>query len=195
MHRRDPARECSTRSSVEIWTLPTGIGLTQVHRLPWTVVPEPHLRVRPATSSDVPAIYRLLRESAIAQHAEDHLCVTPDDLLKDGFGAAKRFDCLMAEADGKVAGIAVYFMIYSTWITRRVLYLEDLYVTPEVRRRGVARALMSELARVAEKSGCGQIRWLVSRDNTVAVRFYESIGAEQGAGWVPMSMEAPFTIA
>ncbi len=158
------------------------------------VVPQSELRVRRATPSDIPAIHRMLRESAIAQDSLDQLCVTPDDLLEDGFGPAKRFESLLAEVDGEVAGIALFFVIYSTWYTRHVLYLEDLYVSANARRQGVARALISGLARVAEQSGCGQIRWLVSRANSAALRFYESIGAEQADGWVPMVLEAPFTI-
>ena len=164
------------------------------HRLTWTVVPEPHLRIRPAERSDVHAIHRMLRDSAIAQNAEEQLCVTPDDLLADGFGTANRFECLVAESDGKLAGIALYFVIYSTWITRRVLYLEDLYVAPEARRHGVARALMSELARVAERSNCRQIRWLVSHDNRAALRFYQSIGAKRSDDWLLMYMLPPFTV-
>jgi len=136
----------------------------------------------------------MLRESAIAQDAEDQLCVDPGKLLEDGFGEAKRFDCLMAELDGLPAGIALYFLIYSTWTTRYVLYLEDLYVIAGARRRGVARRLVSELARVAEQLKCGQIRWLVSRNNSAAIRFYESLGAGMGSDWVPMYLEAPFPI-
>jgi ribosomal protein S18 acetylase RimI-like enzyme len=135
--------------------------------------------VRSANREDIAVLARMLRDSAIDQGGEQFLCVDPENLLHDGFVLdPPRFRCLIAECDGEAAGLALYFPVYSTWVSRTALYLEDLYVAPHFRRRGVARMLMGELARIAQKENCGFIRWLVLRENTRAIRFYESLRAE-----------------
>jgi len=148
------------------------------------------ITIRAVRAEDVPVLYRMLRESAVEQGGEHKLCANPENLVQDGFESRPpRFQCLLAECGGEAAGIALYFPVYSTWISRTALYLEDLYVTPEFRRRGVARALMQELAAVAQAEGCGFIRWLVLRDNSRAIRFYESLGAQLGENWPSMLIE------
>ncbi len=112
------------------------------------------------------------------QGSEDKLCANPANLLEDGFGPNPRFWCLLAEEDGLAAGIALYYVTYSTWTSPHGIYLEDLYVAPAFRRRGVARALMDRLVAMARDSGWRRINWLVLRDNEPAIRFYESIGAK-----------------
>ena len=112
------------------------------------------ITLRAATTDDVPAIFEMLRATARYQGNEDALCVTPEDVRADGFGPAPRFYVLLAEVDGRVAGMALYFVHYSTWISRDGLYLEDLFVHAELRRRGVARALMSELVAIAKARAC-----------------------------------------
>jgi ribosomal protein S18 acetylase RimI-like enzyme len=155
-----------------------------------TVQPEESLIVRAAREDDVQIIYEMLRESAAAQGDENALCVDRDNLLQDGFRASPpKYWCLLAEAGGRPAGLALYFFIYSTWTSRQQLYLEDLYVSPHFRRRGVARLLMSELARIASAAGCLRIRWLVLRENAAAIEFYESIGAGLRPDWLNMSLE------
>jgi GNAT superfamily N-acetyltransferase len=137
------------------------------------------IKIRAARPEDVEAMYEMLRASAADQRAEHELCVDPGILLEDGFTRQPpRFQCLVAEFDGQVCGIALYFLIYSTWTSRSAVYLEDLYVSPLVRRRGVARALMGELAQIAKSAGCGFIHWLVLSENVGATRFYESLGAK-----------------
>ena len=148
------------------------------------------MTIRPTTIADVPTIYSMLRASAAEQGGLDKLCVGEASLREDGFGAAPRFQVVLAEVNGKAVGLALYFFIYSTWISSNGLYLEDLYVAPEFRRAGVARALMQHLARAAEENGCGRMIWLVLRNNP-AVKFYERIGAEAGADWMPMHITGP----
>jgi ribosomal protein S18 acetylase RimI-like enzyme len=122
-------------------------------------------------------MYRILRDSAIAQDGLEELCVNEENLREDGFVLQPpRFHALLAEAGGEPVAIALYFFTYSTWTSRSGVYLEDLYVAAEHRRHGVARALMVELARIAESSGCRYIRWLVLKENTRAVHFYRSLG-------------------
>jgi GNAT superfamily N-acetyltransferase len=148
------------------------------------------IKIRAARPEDVEAIYEMLRASAAHQRAEHELCVDPSSLLEDGFTRQPpRFQCLVAECDGQVAGIALFFLVYSTWTSRTAVYLEDLYVSPQVRRRGVARALMGELAQIANSSACRFIRWLVLSDNVEATRFYESLGAELSEDFKVMWLE------
>lgn len=144
--------------------------------------------IRPAGIGDVPAMYAMLRASADEQSSLDHLCVDEAALREDGFGASKRFDAIIAEADGAAAGLALYFFTYSTWTSRNGLYLEDLFVAPAARRRGVARALMKRLAAIAVEHGCGRLQWVVRRDNIAARRFSESIGAVTLDDWPLMWM-------
>jgi GNAT superfamily N-acetyltransferase len=144
--------------------------------------------VRTAVTEDVPEILGMLRASAVDQGFPDEVAVTEENLREDGFGAAPpRFYMLVAEVEGRVAGMALYFFTYSTWGSRDVLYLEDLYVRPEFRRFGLARELMLDLARIAQIRGCGRLQWVVHARNASAVRFYESLGARTLEDWRLMS--------
>ena len=145
--------------------------------------------IRPANERDVPVIYQMLRESAAAQDAEDALCVDPANLLEDGFRAnPPRFQCLIAEVDGQAAGMALYYFDYSTWISRSGVFLEDLYVRPAARRRGVARALMVRMAEIASGAGSLRMAWLVLKENVGAAEFYGEIGAQHLSDWSVMRL-------
>ena len=143
-----------------------------------------NLTIRMAHEGDVPAVFFMLHESAIAQGGEDELCANPFNLREDGFGREPRFRCLLAEVDGKPVGLILYFVVYSTWSSRNGLCIEDLYVTPQSRRQGIGRALMSEVARNAIETGCRYIQWAALRANNSALRFYESIGARTLSEWM-----------
>lgn len=125
----------------------------------------------------------MLHASAVEQDSAHHLCVDESSLLEDGFGPSPRFHALIAEDEGRPAGLALYFFTYSTWTSRNGIYLEDLYVTPDARRKGVARALMRRLATIAAEHRCGRLQWVVYRNNDAAVRFYRSLGAAELADW------------
>ena len=143
------------------------------------------LRVRTAHAEDAPLIYEMVRESAAEQGGEDALCVTPENIREDGFETTPpRFVCLIAEVDGEPAGLALFFFVYSTWTSRSVLYLEDLYVRPRFRRRGVARVLMESLGREARAEGAFSMRWVALKNNAAADAFYASLGAERLGDWV-----------
>ncbi|HZU22244.1 MAG TPA: GNAT family N-acetyltransferase [Terriglobales bacterium] len=144
--------------------------------------------IRPASPHDAAAIYSLLCESAHEQGGEESLCASEQNLVQDGFGPQPAFWVLVAEEEGRAIGLALYFFIYSTWTSRKGLYLEDLYVRPEFRRRGVARRLMRALAQAAKQNGCGRMIWLVLRSNP-AVGFYQGLGAEALEHWMPMQMK------
>lgn len=103
--------------------------------------------------------------------------------------APSRFLCLLAELGGEPAGIALYYFTYSTWISRKGVYLEDLYVAPRFRRQGVARLQMKELAKIAIDAGSLQVEWFVFRENASAIGFYSSIGGELNQEWSIMQIE------
>src|SRR5947209_11206311 len=117
------------------------------------------ITLRAAVRDDAPIVLDMLRATSAEQGNEHELCVDLQAVLDDGFGSSPRFNALIAECDGHTAGLALYFFNYSTWISRDGLYLEDLYVRPEFRRLGVARALMGELASIAKDRGCGRLQW------------------------------------
>lgn len=147
------------------------------------------MTTRLAAVRDLRNVYELLLSSAREQGNEEGLCATEENLIEDGFGANPRFQVLIAEEDGGVVGLALHFFIYSTWTSRKGLYLEDLYVRPEFRKQGIARELMRELAQIAKQNGCGRMIWLVLRSNP-AVAFYTRLGAAALEEWMPMQMKS-----
>jgi GNAT superfamily N-acetyltransferase len=146
------------------------------------------ISIRPAHVEDVPVLLAMLRESAEAQGFPDEVVVTGKDLTEDGFGPAPRFRALVADIDGVPAGMALYFLTYSTWGSRLVLYLEDLCVRPQFRGRGIAREILNALARIAVDEGCGRMQWLVHKENAGAIRVYEAFGAAPADEWQLMSI-------
>jgi len=153
------------------------------------------LHLRPANPSDVPVILELIRELAIYEREPDAVIATEADLLRDGFGERPAFQVLLAEwreADDTpagVVGLAFYFFAYSTWVGRESLHLEDLYVRPSHRGRGIGLALMRNLARIAVERGCRRFQWQVLDWNTPAIRFYESLGARVLGEWQSVRIE------
>jgi GNAT superfamily N-acetyltransferase len=144
--------------------------------------------LRAATREDAEAIWHLLAESAAEQGEPDSLVVTIEDVRNDGFGPEPRFHALLAEVDGEAVGLALYFFNYSTWVSRDGLYLEDLYVRPAHRRKGIAEALVIRLAKIAHERGCKRLQWVVLKENP-AVQFYERMGARMLEEWALMSLK------
>ncbi len=147
------------------------------------------LVIRAAVAADVPLILRLIRELAAYEREPDAVVATEADLLRDGFGPTPRFEVLVAEQDGEPAGFAFYFFAYSTWRGRPALYLEDLFVQPEHRAKGIGLALMRRLARIAVDAHCARFVWEVLDWNQSAIRFYESLGAEVLRSWLNVRVE------
>jgi GNAT superfamily N-acetyltransferase len=149
--------------------------------------PPSGLRLRRALPSDVPVILQLVRELAEYERAPGEVVASEADLLRDGFGAGPpRFFVELAECDGQVAGFALWFFNYSTWQGRAGLYLEDLFVRPALRGRGIGKALLVHLARTAVAEGCGRFVWQVLDWNAPAIAFYEALGARPLREWVTM---------
>jgi len=144
------------------------------------------ITIRPATPDDIPEILALIRELAEYEREPASAVATADDLMRDGFTEPKRFHCLMAEADGKIAGFALYFYNYSTWRGHAGIYLEDLFVRPAQRGKGIGKALLSSVAAVAVNEGCPRLEWAVLDWNKPAIDFYESVGAVGLTEWTIM---------
>lgn len=141
------------------------------------------LTIRPATPADVGQILAWIRALAAYEREPDAVIATEQDLLRHGFGDNPYYSCLMAEWDGAPAGFALYFFDYSTWLGRPGLYLEDVFVDPPLRGRGIGKALLQRLASVAMEKGCARMKWEVLDWNTPAIDFYRSLGAEFQDEW------------
>ena len=145
--------------------------------------------LREARPEDVPAIVGLIRELAEYERQPQD-CHAEGALLRDHLFGPRRFcEALMAEADGISCGFALYFHNYSTWLTRPGLYLEDLYVKPEFRARGVGKALLLKLAEIAVARGCGRMEWSVLKWNEPAIGFYRKLGAVPMEEWQVYRLE------
>ena len=143
-------------------------------------------RVAPATPSDVPELLQMIR--ALAEYERlSHLVVADESLLAEAlFGARPAVETLIARetgASGKASGFALFFHTFSTFLGRRGLWLEDLFVYPEYRGKGMGKALLSELAVIARERQCGRFEWSVLDWNAPAVRFYEAMGATILPDW------------
>ena len=134
--------------------------------------------IRPATPGDVKQILAFIQALATYERAPDAVEATEEGLLRDGFGPRPFYECLIAEHDGQPAGFALYFFNYSTWVGRPGIYLEDLFVYPELRGHGIGKALLQRVAAVAVGNGCQRMQWAVLDWNTPAIDFYAAMGGE-----------------
>ena len=147
------------------------------------------LSIRPATREDASLIVEFVRALAEYERDPKAAVATEQDFLRDGFSAEPKFHVVFAEWDGKPAGMAFYFYNYSTWQGRPGLYLEDLFVKPEFRGKGIGKALLLHLAKVAVENNCGRYQWQVLDWNTPAIEFYESLGGEVMKEWLTMRVD------
>jgi GNAT superfamily N-acetyltransferase len=147
------------------------------------------LQIRRATARDVPDILALVKDLATYERAPDAVVATEADYLRDGFGPSPRFTVEIAEWDGEVVGFALWFQSWSTWRGRPGLHLEDLFVRPAARGRGIGKALLAHLARRAVEEGCARFEWQVLDWNEPARRFYEDLGASALPEWITMRVE------
>lgn len=144
------------------------------------------LTIRQATVSDVPLILDFIRRLADYERAPNAVVATEEDLRRDGFGPEPKFHCVIAEWDNIPAGFAFFFYNYSTWRGQPGLYLEDLFVLPEMRGKGIGKALLKHLAQIAVRENCYGLRWMVLEWNEPAIKFYERLGAEILGDWETM---------
>ena len=142
------------------------------------------LVIRAAVIGDTDTILRFVRDLAIYENAEHEVLSTPEHVHRTIFSPGATAHALICELDGKPIGFAVYFFNYSTWQGRNGLYLEDLYVDPQVRGLGAGKALLKHLARIAVDKDCGRFEWSVLDWNTPSIEFYDSLGAKPQSEWI-----------
>jgi GNAT superfamily N-acetyltransferase len=139
--------------------------------------------IREAKMDDVEAIHQLIIELAIYEKEPDAVIASVRDIRENLFGENPVAFCHVAEVDGKVVGIAIWFLNYSTWLGKAGLYLEDLFVKPEFRGSGLGLKLMKTLAQLCVDRGYERFQWWVLDWNEPSINFYKSIGAEAMDEW------------
>jgi len=152
------------------------------------------LTLRRAIAADVPIILELIRDLATYEREPEAVVASKADLLRDGFGGEPAFYVLLADdcddaGNSETIGFALWFFSYSTWVGRRCLYLEDLFVRPTHRGKGAGIALMRALAAEALAASCRRFVWQVLDWNTPSIRFYESLGARILPEWESVRIE------
>ena len=139
--------------------------------------------VAPATPEDVPAVLAMIRELAEYEKLLDRVTATEASLHRDLFGPRPYAEVLMGRLGGRVVGFALFFHNYSTFLTKPGIYLEDLYVQPHARGRGVGKALLRHLAGLARERNCGRLEWSVLDWNKPSIDFYLALGAKPMDDW------------
>jgi len=144
---------------------------------------QPHISITPATPADVPDILRFIRGLAEYEKLSHRCIATEDDLRRTLFGDRPAADILIARLNDRPVGFALFFQSYSTFLAKPGIYLEDLFVLPEYRGRGVGKALLVQLARIARERDCGRLEWSVLDWNAPAIEFYQRLGATVMPDW------------
>jgi GNAT superfamily N-acetyltransferase len=141
------------------------------------------MTLRAATAADVPQILAFIRGLADYERLLHEVVATEEGIRQALFGPKPYAEVVLAEDDGVPVGFALFFHTFSTFLGEPGLYLEDLFVVPEARGRGVGRALLAHLSRLAVERGCGRVEWAVLDWNAPAIRFYDSLGAQPNSEW------------
>ena len=141
------------------------------------------MKIRPAKREEVGDVLQLIQDLATYEKAPDQVEASEDDLLNTIFAKEPRVFCDLVEVDGQIAGMAIWFLNYSTWQAKHGIYLEDLYIKPEFRARGYGKALLKHLAQICDREGYGRLQWWVLDWNSPAIEFYRSFGAEAMDEW------------
>lgn len=141
------------------------------------------MKIRPAKREEVGEVLQLIQDLATYEKAPDQVEASEDVLLNTIFAKDPRVFCDLVEVDGQIAGMAIWFLNYSTWQAKHGIYLEDLYIKPEFRSRGYGKALLKHLAQICDKEGYGRLQWWVLDWNSPAIEFYKSLGAQAMDEW------------
>ncbi|MBE9192152.1 GNAT family N-acetyltransferase [Gloeocapsopsis crepidinum LEGE 06123] len=143
----------------------------------------PELTLRPATPDDVSVLFHLIQALAEYEKLTHAVTGSAEALEEHLFSAQPYVEAIIAEVQGKAAGFALFFHNYSTFLTQPGIYLEDLFVLPEYRRKGIGKALIKYLAQLAVERGCGRLEWSVLDWNEPAIAFYNRMGASILPDW------------
>jgi GNAT superfamily N-acetyltransferase len=146
------------------------------------------LNIRPAIEADAELILQFIRDLAKYEREPQAAIATAEDIIRDGFCGQPKFRVLLAEWNGAPAGFAFYFFNYSTWLGKPGLFLEDLFVNPELRGKGIGKALLAELAKVAIAENCYGMKWEVLDWNQSAIDFYDKLGAKIRKEWLTVRL-------
>jgi GNAT superfamily N-acetyltransferase len=144
--------------------------------------------IRKGTKEDMPAVLELIKELAAFENEPDAVVVTTEELVNDGFGTNPLFDTFVAEVDGKIIGMALFYYRYSTW-KGKTIHLEDLIITEAMRGTGAGSALYKEVIKFAKTKGVRRVEWAVLDWNTPAITFYEKSGAKVFDDWRTVQMD------
>lgn len=147
------------------------------------------LRIRPAVAADAPLIHRFVSDLAEYERLSHEVVATPERLAATLFGSSPAAEVVIAEWQGEPAGFALFFPNYSTFLAQPGMYLEDLFVRPEWRGRGIGKALLAHLAGLAVQRGYGRLDWSVLDWNAPAIDFYRSIGARGLEDWTQYRLD------
>ena len=141
------------------------------------------MKIRPAELEEVGVVLQLIHDLAHYEKAPNEVEATEKELLSTIFSEDPKVFCDVVEVDGEIAGMAIWFLNYSTWQGKHGIYLEDLFIKPEYRGRGYGKALLQHLARICEEKGYGRFQWWVLDWNSPAIEFYRSLGAVAMDEW------------
>ena len=141
------------------------------------------VEIRFAQRSDVALILRLIKALSVYEKLEDKVVATEEKIDRALFGPRPYAETLIAEEDGEAVGFALFFHNFSTFLAQPGIYLEDLFVEPQHRGKGVGRALLARLAEIAVERDCGRLEWAVLDWNKDAIGFYERLGARPNDEW------------
>ncbi len=146
----------------------------------------PGVSLRFANSGDSKQILEFIRELAVYERMSGEVLATEESVKNTLFGKKVYAEVIFAELDGKAVGFALFFHNYSTFVSRPGLYLEDIYIYPEYRGRGIGKMMMTYLAKLAMERGCGRFEWSCLKWNKSSLDFYASLGAETMNEWVTL---------
>jgi len=141
------------------------------------------MKIRPAQQDEVGIVLQLIHDLALYEKAPNEVEATEKELLETIFVDNARVFCDVVEVNGEIAGMAIWFLNYSTWQGKHGIYLEDLFIKPEFRGKGYGKALLQHLARVCDERGYGRFQWWVLDWNSPAIEFYKSLGAVAMDEW------------
>lgn len=141
------------------------------------------MKIRPATVTDTDEILALIYELALYEKAPDEAKATREQIIESFFSDNPKVFCDLVEVDGSIAGLAIWFLNYSTWQGKHGIYLEDLFIRPQYRGRGYGKALLKHLAAICEERGYGRFQWWVLDWNQPSIEFYKSLGAVAMDEW------------